>query len=105
MSLSAFVLVDAILLIGNHTISEYLPLHTVALFASQSTSHRIAVTAGSAIAFALYGGLMAFLYNYNLIPQIECIFVEAPIGGKPNWRLRQQDVNIQVPVLRVGSGV
>ncbi len=27
MSLSAFVLVDAILLIGNHTISEYLPSH------------------------------------------------------------------------------
>ena len=26
MSLSAFVLVDAILLISNHTISEYLPI-------------------------------------------------------------------------------
>lgn len=73
-------------------------LHTVALFASQSTSHRIAVTVGSAIAFALYGGLMAFLYN--IIPQIECIFVEAPIDRKPNRRLRQEDLQLR----QIGPG-
>ena len=32
MSLSAFVLVDAILLIGNHTISEYLPSNGCTIF-------------------------------------------------------------------------
>ena len=65
-------------------------LHTIALFANQSTPHRIVVTAGSAAAFALFGGLMAFINNK--IEQAEVILIEVSQNDKyhqGNRRLRQ----------------